>query len=868
MQQINQAKLSLPAIARHFISNQLIQDKLSQTTFGTITILDAPVGYEKTSQLAYYASTNEQTAWVSLDERDNVLNSFVIYFIKAIQQVNPNFGMKLNKEVSTEENLATLLNEINQLEKPVSIILDSFHTINDASIFSFINSLFAYPQQKLKLIIAGECVKYSNRALSTKGIITQLGDEQLRLTQEDLSNYLKVNRHIPSFINPKEVYAHTQGWPLGVMTLFNLAPNFNRFANVVSEWENHLLNLLDENIASLPNNMRDVVELFVFKVNWFNFDMLQHLIISQKLDTDYTADSLLSTIYNSGVPITKSSKNIYKPLAIVSRINKRRNNRKITEYQKETLIELAEYCNNNDFFDEAFQYFILAGKSELASKIFNRLRTQLMSEGNLNALNQYIKKLPDNNTLAFKLSTIWIKIYTGKFLHIKDEITAIEEALFQEEQKHTDPSIIGEFHLIKAFIYYYLEGDYKQASNSSIKAIDTIDANQDYLFGLGWMYYALSMQALGEAKEAKILLTSAMEEGRKTQSQVLIQTALCLIQWLNGHSLDLLLSAKHIENISSTGILSDNIARSRYFSALAYIFSHNKEKAVLELDYFKNEKLVHTSVFPFWGKVLYLRMLFRELSSEEVNERILELSEWAQQRGEQLLIEYIKLITYYISWFRNKKESAINWAINDTSISVSPLIHVISKQNIRAQILISSEDLNHVKIGLNLIRPIIENPEKYYNIHQRILALITGTIAEYKVGNHQKAIDYFNGAAQLAESNSLYYFFDELKGELIELVNNNLDIIHLNKSLKTIYLSSNDSNLNEEDKKALTKREIEIVLMIHHNFNNNQIADKLFISEKTVKRHIANLYKKLQVNNREEAIKHTKPLLKAYKKRV
>ena len=54
---------------------------------------------------------------------------------------------------------------------------------------------------------------------------------------------------------------------------------------------------------------------------------------------------------------------------------------------------------------------------------------------------------------------------------------------------------------------------------------------------------------------------------------------------------------------------------------------------------------------------------------------------------------------------------------------------------------------------------------------------------------------------------------------------------------------------------GISKREAEILLLIHEGLSNQQIADKLFVSENTIKKHISNIFQKLQVERRTEAIK-------------
>jgi DNA-binding CsgD family transcriptional regulator len=48
----------------------------------------------------------------------------------------------------------------------------------------------------------------------------------------------------------------------------------------------------------------------------------------------------------------------------------------------------------------------------------------------------------------------------------------------------------------------------------------------------------------------------------------------------------------------------------------------------------------------------------------------------------------------------------------------------------------------------------------------------------------------------------------------------------------------------------LTKREIEIVLLLKKGYRYKQIADMLYISERTVDKHIRNIYEKTNVNNK------------------
>ncbi|MEZ4568947.1 MAG: response regulator transcription factor [Thermomicrobiales bacterium] len=52
----------------------------------------------------------------------------------------------------------------------------------------------------------------------------------------------------------------------------------------------------------------------------------------------------------------------------------------------------------------------------------------------------------------------------------------------------------------------------------------------------------------------------------------------------------------------------------------------------------------------------------------------------------------------------------------------------------------------------------------------------------------------------------------------------------------------------------LTDRELEVLALLGAGITNQEIADRLFVSVGTVKRHTHNIYGKLSVSNRTQAI--------------
>ncbi len=64
----------------------------------------------------------------------------------------------------------------------------------------------------------------------------------------------------------------------------------------------------------------------------------------------------------------------------------------------------------------------------------------------------------------------------------------------------------------------------------------------------------------------------------------------------------------------------------------------------------------------------------------------------------------------------------------------------------------------------------------------------------------------------------------------------------------------------DADKLGLSKREIEVLELLANGYSNQEVADKLFVSLNTAKTHISNIYSKLNVKRRTQAVQKARYL--------
>jgi DNA-binding NarL/FixJ family response regulator len=80
-------------------------------------------------------------------------------------------------------------------------------------------------------------------------------------------------------------------------------------------------------------------------------------------------------------------------------------------------------------------------------------------------------------------------------------------------------------------------------------------------------------------------------------------------------------------------------------------------------------------------------------------------------------------------------------------------------------------------------------------------------------------------------------------------------------AMKTLKLLRNPQDFDQtkqHEETSLTKREVEILEQLSKGLNYQQVADNLYISQGTVRKHIENIYQKLKVHNKMEAVQKAK----------
>lgn len=99
-----------------------------------------------------------------------------------------------------------------------------------------------------------------------------------------------------------------------------------------------------------------------------------------------------------------------------------------------------------------------------------------------------------------------------------------------------------------------------------------------------------------------------------------------------------------------------------------------------------------------------------------------------------------------------------------------------------------------------------------------------------------------------------YLMKDATPKELIEAIRNvDKGESSLDPGVAKTVLSSIQTGEDRGEREDLTERETEVLKLIAEGLSNEDIADRLFISERTVRSHVSKILKKLELENRTQA---------------
>jgi LuxR family transcriptional regulator, maltose regulon positive regulatory protein len=227
--QVLSTKLYIPPVQSSLVRRpRLVQDLENGYQGGRrLTIVSAPAGFGKTTIVREWIKTCEPArpfGWLSLDDGDNDPVRFLIYFVSAVQKVNAQLGQTVLASLNSSQVpplfdlVETLINEILFEPQPFLIVLDDYHLIKTLEIHSLMQLLLKRQPDALHLVvITREDPPFAIPRMRVQGQVTEIRERDLRFTLPEAQAFLVNTMGLElSEQEIGELEERTEGWAAGM----------------------------------------------------------------------------------------------------------------------------------------------------------------------------------------------------------------------------------------------------------------------------------------------------------------------------------------------------------------------------------------------------------------------------------------------------------------------------------------------------------------------------------------------------------------------------------------------------------------------------------------------------------------------------
>ncbi len=272
-------KVKSPALPQNFIA----RPQLTQRLRGPVNIIIAPSGFGKTTTLnEWQGNCGLQVAWVTLDIQDNNPMSFWSLVVTALQTIGANVGQGWISELYTSSptnlskisvNLANDIVRVTEESKNsrgIALVLDNYHHIQNPEIHTSLQTLLEHIPPEMKLAIASQTKPpLELSSLRSKGMVVELGVDDLRFTVEEGIEFLSRDVSGERLANGemRKLVKRAEGWVSGLVlaaSVLDQEKDISKFVEAFTGAHAYLQEFFAENVL---NQQPVEVQVFLLKTS-------------------------------------------------------------------------------------------------------------------------------------------------------------------------------------------------------------------------------------------------------------------------------------------------------------------------------------------------------------------------------------------------------------------------------------------------------------------------------------------------------------------------------------------------------------------------------------------------------------------------
>jgi len=829
-----------------------------------LTLVSAPAGSGKTTLIAeWLRREGHSSTWLSLDESDDDPARFLVYLVAAFTQIDEHFGGVIRAMLGApqpppQEVISTaLVNEVSEISEPFILVLDDYQYLHSSDIHEQLGFVLEYQPVNMHLvIITREDPHIALPRLRARGQVVEIRQTDLSFTLGEVNDFLQ--KVVGLDFSAQEVAAlarRTEGWAVGLqMAALSMRgiKDVNGFVRSFTGSNRYILDYLFEEVLN-----RQPPELQDFLLRTSILERLSGPICDAVVGRS-DSHEMLRRIEAANLFIYPLDESLtwyrYHRLFVDLLRHRLRIDGEIPE--RELHIRASHWLDNNGFPSDAVQHALLAKDWDQAEKLIHRESGILLGRGEIATLFGWYRRLPEGELLSrpkLCLDYSWPLVLSG-------QLEKAEQLLARAAQGAGGGShFLGEIAAVEAYIARS-RGDDDQTIKASQKALSLLPESEKPLRGILAVNLGISYWHNGQLGEAGGVMNEALKANVGSDNLYAEATARIFQTRVLAAQGKLQRAFRAYQNLIEIGGQIPIMALAYLdLAALHYEWNDLQASARFIQECIVLSESTRIGEFQVAGHTQMARLRFAQGDMGGAHNFL--------QKARQLLNE---LSVTPITISRNASlhvqvalavgdlPGALAWAETaGANADVHPFYPFLGLTPAR------------LLIAQNRNREAIENLKDCFDRANQagwgyglIAVRVLQAVAAFRA---DQALDYLIPALEVGQREGFVRTFVDVGNALVpllqEAVLRGMDPVYIREILalmgdKKLTHPQEDGILVE----TLSERETEVLRLVAAGLSNREIAEQLFLSLGTVKTHVHNIYGKLDVRNRAQAIARAQEL--------
>lgn len=878
-------KLHIPRIHPGLVSRSRLVDRLERSLKdGKLTLISAPAGFGKTTLVnEWIAKSSTPFAWLSLDRSDNDLRRFLAYVVAALKTISIDVHEDLSilhptqQPMQIESGLIPLINQITESEVHFVLVLDDYHLIESREIHEALTFIIDHQPPKMHLLLL-------NRAdpplplprLRARGDMAEIREEDLRFSLDESIQFLNQVQRLE--LSREEIQAlneRTEGWAAGLrlasITLQGREDTSKYIQRFTGSYEYIADYLTDEVILQQPAHFREFL-LETSILDRFCSSLCD--AVTGAADSDQYLDQLrdanLFLVPLDDVGVWFRYHQLFMDLLQGRLLGSR------PEIVPGLYLKTSEWFEQNGYLEEAIDYALRGSAFDRAASLIVGYAEVILMRSEITTFVRWVEKLPEEFVRKQGLLCIY---YAWALLVRGGEY---QKARYHLEQiRPEDEQVEGQLKAVKSILFVY-----QRKTNEAIalarQALDQLPENDHFFRQIAAWNLSALLFIRGDQEGGAKMLEEVARISLAHNNYLVAIIALCRLGSYHMLSGKLSLAAALFEQALSIRPDDQNhrlpaaseamlglgkVAWERY--DLEKANEHLKEgiemgkrwREVMDIDSYVTLAHIRQSTGDVSGAkqmIARAKKLANQTSTTDADDRFVD------SQGALLYLRQgnIQAVNRWIA-ARGLESYLDDWVVdNDQGPGAAVILHY--ELLVFARYLMTQE---RYREALGLLSKLRSPVERLGHLAKILEIGILTAIALKAIGETQRAISAIKGVLSAAEPERFKRVFVDEAPLLSGLIDETISYGFESRFAKDILSALSEGREKYEPlEKAetliepLSDRELQVLRILESEMGVPEMAGHLHIAVSTLRTHIRNIYYKLGVHSRFEAVSKAKDL--------